>query len=163
MKELIQSIKNFLLDIQPKLESVKNEIPVPMNIDEKITETGTIEMVEALIEEVSAISDVSDTLSENYLTPAQVGLSNTEESVIIEEPVMGESKLLKQIEILTKELENTNKELSETKVELSKFKLELSKTEQEYKNQFSLSAIKGSADEINPKEYLRQLLKNNKK
>lgn len=163
MKELILKIKNFLLDIQPVLEAAKNQIPVPMSTEEKIVEVGTIEMVESLMEEVTAISEVSDVLSEEYLTPAAIGLSVVEET--IEEETIEESnevKLQKQLDTVMVELEATKLELSSFKVIAETTKLELSKTEQEYKNQFSLSAI-GKAEEVNPKEYLRQLLKNNKK
>lgn len=155
MKQLIQSIKDFLLAIQPQLEAAKNEIPTVMSVEDEIQQIGTLEMVDEVIEEVETMAELNDALATAQLTPAEIGLS----AETVEES--NEVKLQKQVDSLLIELEATKLELSSIKDLAEKTKLELSKTEQEYKNQFSLSAIKGSA-EITPKQYLRQLLKNNK-
>lgn len=158
MNGLVQKIKSFLLDIMPDIEANKNEIPTVMSVEDKIQTIGALEMVDEVIEQVETMAELNDALAEAQLTPAEIGLSAVE---TVEES--NEVKLQKQVDSLLVELEATRLELSSTRDLAEKTKLELSKTEKEYKQSFSLSAIKGTTDNANlsQTEILRKLMYQN--
>ncbi len=154
MKDLIQSIKNFLLDIQPKLEAAKQEIPETPTIESEIEKIGTLEVLESVVEEVETLADYEKVLSDNELTPEEVGLSKVEETTV-------DTTELNKLKELVIEKDST---ISELTTQLSNLKIKFDSLDKEYKEQFNLSNInKKNSDNMSEKEYLKLILKNKNK
>lgn len=148
MKDIIQSIKSFLLDIQPKLVAIKDEVPTEPTVEEQIEQIGTLEVMEQVMEEVETLVELAEPLMEADMTPSEIGLS--------------EVKVDSEVEILKTELELSKSELDKTKLELANLQTELAELRASEKQSFSLSAVKGKASNLTEKQYLRQLLNKTK-
>jgi hypothetical protein len=143
MNELIQSIKNFLLDIQPKLKAAKE---APMNveqtIEEQITQIGTLEIAEQVMEEVTSLVEAPETETE----PMVEVYMSTENSKLAE---------------LTSLVEELQSKVTVLETEKETLKAELSKVEQEYKQSFSLTK-QTTTPVVDRKAYITQQFKKQK-
>lgn len=145
MRDIVQSIIQFLSDIKPKIEAYKSEVPTEPTVEEKIEQLGALEMIDKVVEEVETLSEMEEVLIDNNVAPVEVGLSQETESLQTQLSEMAAKLAEKEQELITKEQE------------LLSVKQELSST---LKEQFSLS--KAKKEQISEKDYLKQLLKQSK-